>query len=220
MTNQIFSIFDNFYDDPDAVREMALRLKYEKIGNAPGFRSVIHDAAYHESLRLKLCVLLNREVEMMHEYTPDSIPFSWCHRGHYSWIHTDFGENVRDWLIETNREAWAGVLFLTPDAPTNTGTALYRHKASGSEMETHEDGDLNYKMWNDLENEQLDEWDVIGYCGNVYNRFVAFNAQYWHRNVGAFGSSLEDGRLTQVFFYTVPVTELRMEKQPSFVPVA
>ena len=76
-----------------------------------------------------------------------------------SWIHKDDDMTI------------AGVFYLTPNAPVDSGTTLF----------------------NDL-NEPL---DVIG---NVYNRLVLYNANKYHKSSKYFGSDLFTGRLTQVFF--------------------
>ena len=40
--NKSFICIDDFYEDPDSVREFALNQEYETSGNYPGIRTVPH----------------------------------------------------------------------------------------------------------------------------------------------------------------------------------
>jgi hypothetical protein len=46
-------------------------------------------------------------------------------------------------------------------------------------------------------------WEEVDRIGNIYNRLVLFDAHYAHGASGYFGSTLEDGRLFQNFFFNL-----------------
>ncbi len=87
---------------------------------------------------------------------------------------------------------WAGVLYLTPDAPLSGGTALYRHKASGD----------RFKVGEDHESYDYTKWEQVDRVGNVFNRLVLYRGDMFHASLDYFGSTYEDARLIQTFFFT------------------
>ena len=74
---------------------------------------------------------------------------------------------------------------------------LYKHKETGK---THEYLNEYFPL-----NEILDfnYWEEVTYVENVYNRCVIYNAKQFHTATGYFGTTPEDSRLTQVFFFHV-----------------
>jgi len=76
------------------------------------------------------------------------------------------------------------VLYLTPDAPVTSGTGLYRPKEGGL---------------NDMYD--MTKWELVDRIGNVFNRMIIFNSQQYHISMDYFGTSKENGRLFQTFFF-------------------
>ena len=66
----------------------------------------------------------------------------------------------------------AGLLYLTPNPPPDSGTIIYTPPP-------HQ------------------EQDIVGNC---FNRLLLYSADAYHKSNKYFGSSLRDGRLTQLFF--------------------
>jgi hypothetical protein len=92
---------------------------------------------------------------------------------------------------------YAGVLYLTPDAPPNAGTSLYRSRHT-KKMKYSDD-----EYHNVFRNGHLDDTDfeVVDTIGNVYNRLILFDAKCLHAGINYFGTCKEDGRLFQLFFF-------------------
>jgi hypothetical protein len=105
-----------------------------------------------------------------------------------SWIHVDGYNN------------WAGVLYMTPDAPLNSGTAFYRFK-DGTSYETDTEIMKNIEEIN-MCGEDLSKWEEVDRVGNIFNRLILFNSKRYHMSLNYFGNSKEDGRLFQVFFFS------------------
>lgn len=155
-------VIDNFLDYPDIVRKSALSLSYPLTGNYPGRRSRPADASYQQMIKDKLTSCLNRPVFFTDE--DESFCFQICLEGSETWAHTDLTE-------------WAGVLYLTPNAPAESGTGFYT---------------------------MLDDLPILNsFVANVYNRLILYRGNIMHHAslLAGFGDSLENGRLTQVFFF-------------------
>ena len=105
-----------------------------------------------------------------------------------SWVHTDSWNN------------WAGVLFMTPDAPLTAGTAFYKFR-DGAMCEA--DGNiLNNKSETDNYSQDMTKWELVDRVGNVFNRLVLFNATRYHMSMDYFGDNKMNGRLFQTFFFS------------------
>ena len=158
-------VVDNFLDDPDRIRNIALSFDYSNVqNNVPGVRSSSSAGGeYEDKVTEKFREIFNSDIEWCWEQ--DSFCFQLCTEGTESWIH-------QDPVAE-----WAAVLYLTPNAPLDSGTGIYESPNS----------DMNVAV------------------GNMYNRLVAYRGKMmYHRSiVPGFGDSLETGRLTQVFFFDV-----------------
>lgn len=153
-------IVDNFLDNPDAVRKSALELPFEATGTYPGFRSDRADKDYEAYIKTKLESILNCKIE---EFIKDSFRFQLCNEVVDTWVHKDESE-------------WAGVLYLTPQAPLEAGTGIYHHNGF--------------------------EWKLNSAVGNVYNRLALYRGTLFHRSImPGFGENKETGRLTQTFFF-------------------
>ena len=108
-------------------------------------------------------------------------------------------------VYHSDSQQYAGIVYLTPNAPPNTGTSFFRHKKyklRNSEIFSKSDwyeSDLNYKE------SHLDktQWEVVDSIGNVYNRLVIFDAQYIHAVSEYFGEDINNSRLFQLFFFNI-----------------
>jgi hypothetical protein len=109
-----------------------------------------------------------------------------------SWIHADQTSN------------WAGVCYLTPDAPLSGGTALFKHKKTGlfSAPRKH-DGTYDLELLSTINKDSQDmtKWEMTDRVANVYNRLVLYRGDYFHVSLDYFGQDIYDGRLFQTFFF-------------------
>ena len=189
-------VIDDFYCNPDEVRAGVLKADFPVTGNYPGkrtkpwlndgLRQVIQDA-----VKVPITYWPTGE----HEYN-GSFQIA-TGKDQQTWLHID----------PTN---WAGVLYMTPDAPPSAGTAVYRHIETGLEkLPTEEDAKrLGYDSRDELEEKlhsecrMMEKWEETDRIANKYNRLILFRGERWHRSVGEyFGDSLETGRLFQLFFF-------------------
>lgn len=189
-------VTDNFYQDPDEVRAFALKQPFNVKGNYPGQRT----QTFHNWPGLKDGI--QRIVENAagkitfweSEYTTN---FQYTTKKDKSWIHPD-----SDWNDDM---PWAGVCYLTPNAPVSGGTGLFRHKETGLDRPPRlENGDMDEEWLKEHvwpHSRDFSKWDMTAMVGNVYNRLVLYRGDLFHSSLDYFGEGLEDGRLFQTFFF-------------------
>lgn len=173
-------VVDDFLPDPDALRAVALQAKYQQQGSA-GVRSLEH--APFADLAPRLAKLMGYTIDW-HKY-PINGRFQYCVAKDPIVYHTDM-------------QRWAGVLFLTPDAPVDSGVQLLRSRINGQrKCATDADAKLMFA------NNHFDgtRWDTVDWIGNVYNRLVIWDGHLTHAPVKYFGDNISNARLFIVFFF-------------------
>ena len=180
-------IYEDFYNNVDEVRDYALGLDFEVSGNYPGVRTSSEPAEQNEYLKsfFEDNIVKQKITGWGEGY---NTAYQYTTNESTTWIHHD----------DTK---WAGVLYLTPDAPVESGTSLYQHKDTGIFLWDHvrdSESDLNSLD----ECNDLDKWDEIAFVGNKYNRLVVYRGGYYHRSkLPGFGTDKYSGRLFQTFFF-------------------
>ena len=177
-------VVDDFYYVPDKVRSYALSLPFDVKGNYPGVRT--KNEINQETKTAIQSLLWPVAGEVTNWLDEDGVgytgSFQVCKSNEQTWIHQDDFNN------------WAGVLYLSPDAPLNTGTSFYRHKNSDATDSSFVGDSLN------PDGSDYSKWEEIDRVSNRYNRLVLFRANQFHASTSHFGNDLNNGRLTQVFF--------------------
>jgi hypothetical protein len=97
---------------------------------------------------------------------------------------------------------WAGVLYLTPNAPENSGTNFYKFIDGSTSSDDSEYFNLKYKELVSKYRYDNTKWKIIDSVGNKFNRLILFNPRLYHKSGEYFGKDKTDGRLFQVFFFT------------------
>ncbi len=182
-------VIDDFYSNPYEVRDFALEQDFDVTGNFPGFRT---KPFVNEDLKESIADILRpfagEITRWGSEYTGS---FQFTTAQDRSWIHSD------------SYTEWAGVLYLTPDAPVSAGTGIYRHKHTGLinwnyEEHKNDEFDPNAPMETAKD---ITKWEQIDRFGNLFNRLILYRADNFHISLDYFGRDMYDGRLFQVFFF-------------------
>jgi hypothetical protein len=170
-------IIDDFYSDPYSVRNFALQQDFGVKGNYPGSRtkSFFTDDVRHA---IEYWMPWAGKINYAFEDSGYTGAFQLATAQDRTWIHSD------------PHNQWAGVCYLTPDAPHTGGTGLYRYKATGE----HRGG-------NDYDGYDYTKWDLFDRIGNKFNRLILYRGDLFHASLDYFGNSLENGRLFQTFFF-------------------
>lgn len=115
------------------------------------------------------------------------------------------GEKDGDsWVHQDNNMTYAGVLYLTPDPPPDSGTIMYKcndRAAWGSLMDS-QSGFQQMLRINSVEDVDAYQrlFTPVDTIGNVFNRLILYRGDLYHKSNRYFGTTLHDSRLTQVFF--------------------
>lgn len=185
-------ITDQFYNDVDAVREFALQQDFSVKGNYPGNRTI---SFLNESVKETIESIVSPHAGKVIYWSEDQYTgaFQYTTSRERSWIHAD------------QTTEWAGVCYLTPNAPHSAGTGIFRHKETGLiRAPKNEDGSLNGELMDYIgkDSQDMTKWDLVDVVGNVYNRLVLYRGDLFHMSLDYFGTDLYDSRLFQTFFFT------------------
>jgi hypothetical protein len=177
-------VIDNFYNNVDGTREFILTQEFNIIGNFPGKRTTSYA---NDKIKIAFENIIGKEIV----YWPNSYngSFQYTTSDMNSWVHRD----------ETS---WAGILYLTPNAPLSSGTGFFKHKRTGIEDKNQYDkADESVKKELDNDSNDIDKWEMVDYVGNKYNRLILFQGTRNHRSMDYFGKNKNDGRLFQLWFF-------------------
>jgi hypothetical protein len=215
------TIVDGFFDDPYRVREFGLQSaqSIQSDHNGLAYRgerseclSVIHPGLFdHINKRiLSSFYNLNKEniswnSEIKFQLTDESFGDGWVHTDHYE------------------PSLLTGIIYLTPNAPLECGTSLYRAK----NIVAHPlHNDLKKKANVDLELRQSDyyskcreennqQFEKILTVNNLFNRMVIFDSSCFHCADRFFGNTRDTSRLTlvisilELYVNQTPITRIR-----------
>ncbi len=175
-------VVDDFYNNPDEVRNFALGQSFDVNGNYPGSRT---KTFLNESTKETIQSIL---------YTFGGNVLDWNENDGYTGSFQLTTSVDRSWIHSDPYNKWAGVCYLTPDAPLSGGTALYQLKKTGKMVD---DGTDLAGVTQDMT-----KWDKVDTIGNKYNRLVLYRGDLYHMSQDYFGINAQDGRLFQLFFIT------------------
>jgi hypothetical protein len=185
MRVESLSIAD-FYSNPDEVRKYILTQDFDLRGNYPGFRT---DSYLDDSIK-------NTIQEFIRPFAGEvtwwgdnaSGAFQYTTANDRSWIHAD-------------QTDWAGVLYLTPNAPLSAGTGLFKSKDTQKRGWNRKDPNEEPLSEHSADYYDMTKWELVDRIGNVYNRLILYRGDLFHTSLDYFGREKEDGRLFQTFFF-------------------
>lgn len=174
-------VVDKFYQDADQVRDIGLQQMFypdsSYIGNRSGpllFEGV--KEAFEELIDEKI---INWETSNRYNGSFQSIT-----SGEVSPIHASSYD-------------WFGIIFLSPDAPPESGITLYRHK----ETKIYHTDDKNVFAIKDENFSDKFKFEHMDILGNVYNRLVLIDAKLLRAYSEYFGDIISNGFFSQIFYF-------------------
>ena len=178
-------IVDDFYHNPDEVRQYALTREFDKGGFGKGYMgNRTFKQFLFPGLKEEFEKIMGMKITKWEQHGMNG-RFQTCYAGDALVYHCD-------------DQKYAGMLFLTPDAPFETGTSMYAHKATRIRHNSHPEIMSTFSGHTTLDKTPYEPVDVVG---NVYNRLVIFDAGMIHAASGYFGYNNENARLWQMFFF-------------------
>jgi|694.fasta_scaffold64531_2 hypothetical protein len=189
-------VIDNFYANVIDTRNYVITQEFKVRGNYPGQRTRSFANQHLKDIIQEYVLPYGGRITdfpMPNEKNIDNNDiyngaFQYTTSRDRSWVHIDGVNN------------WAGVLFMTPNAPLTSGTGFYRFYDGASCKQDMEI--LDNKTETDKFSQDLTKWQTVDKVGNVFNRLVLFNSNRFHMSQDYFGDSKENGRLFQVFFFS------------------
>jgi hypothetical protein len=180
-----YVVIDNVYTNPDQVREFALAQPFlehkqyhkgqrtEQVFRFPGMKERFESA-------------IGAKIKNWNTYGTNGC-FQFCTAEDALVYHTDV-------------QQWAGVMFLTPNAPVTCGTTIYRHPSQIAHNTIVVTPELHSGVFAGgfYDSTPFEPVDVVG---NVYNRVLLFNANMVHAASQYFGTDKNNSRLFQMFFF-------------------
>lgn len=181
-------IIEDFYDNPDEIREFALSQEFGVTGNFPGGRTKsFADWDSPKNVIQGYVEGKHGKITKWHTAGGFNAAFQYTTSRNRSWIHAD------------QTTSWAAVCYLTPDAPITAGTGLFRHKETG--LEWFPEGNTDLINLLNSHSQDMTKWDMTTMIGNKYNRLIMYRGNMYHSSLDYFGTDKYNGRLFQTFFF-------------------
>lgn len=208
------TVIENFYENPDAIRKFALAQKYVFCHDRQNLEYVYPGSRTKDLFDLnpilheKICKKL---VSVFHNAEHDTM--RWVISTSFQSVSAEYNQGV---IHTDHNTVFAGVLYLTPDAPLNSGTSLFKPNKNFDDEKYQRALELNdekfkageIKMSTDYHN----MFDEVVRVNNVYNTLIIYEGAHYHAANQFFGKSMQNSRLAQVFF----INKIDAQKQSVF----
>ena len=208
------TVIENFYENPDAIRKFALAQKFTYCKDVPNIEYVYPGGRTQDLSLLdkamfdKICTKL---VSVFHNAEHDVM--RWLITTSFQSVSEEFSQGV---IHTDHNTVFAGVLYLTPDAPLSGGTSLFRKSKTFDEakyQQALDDNDVRFKDGEiAMDTSYHSMFDEIVRVNNVYNTLIIYEGRHFHAANRFFGETLKDSRLAQVFF----INKIDAQKQSVF----
>ena len=197
-------IYDEFYPEPHAIRDIARDLNYyiKPNANYPGVEAHTQEFDWEE-VRGELIEMTDDDCGCP---GPKDPPFL---QGKFR-LALAADSITRPDLVHQDAQSWSGVIYLTLPAFCTGGVSFYRDKLTGAE-------ELSLEWEEEVFGEHFDKpkdalraiqqnymknpnnWHKIGEIPMKFNRLLLLQGHCFHGSTGVFGDSFDNGRLTQHF---------------------
>jgi hypothetical protein len=192
-------VIDNFYNNALETRNYILTQEFSVRGNYPGQRTISYANEHLKEIIQKYVEPFGGKITEFPIPKEDGSNASKIYNGSFQYTTS----RDRSWVHIDGYNNWAGVLYLTPNAPLSSGTSFYRfHDGTTCKRDMEL---LENKKEIDNCSQDLTKWEKIDQVGNVFNRLILFNSNRFHMSMDYFGDNKENGRLFQVFFFSTEI---------------
>ena len=189
-------VVDNFYNNPLQTREYILKQDFKVQGNYPGKRTISYATEELKTIIQKYILTIGGKITEFPIPKSDMSDADKIYNGAYQYTTS----RDRSWIHMDGYNNWAGVVFLTPEAPLTSGTGFYQFQ--DGTMSEEDQQIMENKSVTDNYSQDMTKWKLVDQVGNVFNRLILFNSKKFHMSMDYFGDSKENGRLFQVFFFS------------------
>lgn len=197
--HQSLVIVDDFYDDPQRVREAALGCDYPE---SPGPLTYPGRNSRQQYLPPGL------DEAVSHAVSEPLIGDAGEGSTHGKFRVTLAADKSRYMVhVDPNVMHWVGVVYLNLPEQCTGGTTFYRHRELNSDRNPVSQAELNGCGLPDVasllrrDGNDPEKWEHLMTVPMRFNRLVLYRPWVWHASGAAFGDCLETGRLIQLVFF-------------------
>ncbi len=213
------TVVDDFFDDPDYVREFALSQDYfiDEEGNWPGKRT----KPLHEIDSNFFNSVINKLLSLFYDFSSTQV--QWNAAAHFQLIDESYEEG---W-VHLDKSLASAIVYLSKDIK-GSGTTIYRPLNPLSctiKNNAHKINNFkNCSLGEDigfLRKENNEQFRPTVYVESEYNRLFMFDGHMYHSANDFFGNDKNSSRLTLICFLKnvsfssyqgLPVTRLKTLK--------
>jgi len=184
-------ILDDFYNNPDEVREFALSQVFSDYTYRFGKITSPHITDDIKEIIERIIFNYAGEVTSW----DDSLSGSFC-------LAT---QEDRDTIKANESHGWTGVCYRTPNAPVTSGVGIFKHvKTNRSKIPKNLNGEINSILLEQIyrDSKDITKWEPMDVSVNVYNRLFLFRSDLFHMLINPFGNNLQNCGLYQSFFFS------------------
>ncbi|MCM3268661.1 DUF6445 family protein [Paenibacillus elgii] len=193
-------VIDNFYENPDNVRNFAIKLKPE---------DWLDNGLKYETKKCYFSESITRQFEQLIGSKLDADPRTMGYGA-----FTFFPDRGVEKFTHYDDNEWVGIVYLIPnELCEGVGLTFCRHKESGlmgppNDLWLRDNSYQSFEDWYTKvyvpDKPCIEKWEETMYIPVKYNRLVLFRGgRMFHRASKGFGNNAENGRLTQSFFFEV-----------------
>ncbi len=195
------TVIDDFYDNPDVIRKFALAQHYTYRHETKDLGYVYPGCRTKDLFELdpKLYALVCKKLAAVFHNTEHDV-MRWVVSSSFQIVGKEYGHGL---IHQDTSTIFAGVLYLSPDAPLDAGTSLFKKNKNYDEAiykKQIKDNDERFSQNQPICFDYHNMFDEIVRVNNVYNTLILFEGDIHHCANNFFGSTLEDSRMAQVFF--------------------
>lgn len=196
--NEKIIVVDDFYTDPYQIRSLALNTDYSSGAkfNYPGYQSKKR-LVNPEALKIAFENILGKSIEI----NPETF-------GGFRLMTESSGAVIN---VHIDAADWAGLVFLTPNAPLDAGLGIFRHRETGfmSPPLDKEARKIGFEDAQEFERQIVHRdkskatcWELIKHISPIFNRLVLIRGNLlYHAAIKGFGHNPTNARLTHNFFF-------------------
>ncbi len=179
-------VVDDFYQHPEAVRQLALDQEYET------------DDRYFKGLRSKKKFLFPYVKEEFERLLGVRI-IDWMNQPANGSFQKTTSKEPLVWHSDT--QSYAAAIYLSKGT-VGAGTSFWMD-SKFSQRRPSADAAVNTEVYSEYNLLHPDNWTLVDRVGSVFNRLVLWDAQLIHSATSYEGFSEDNPRLVHLFFFSV-----------------